>query len=480
MTVLAVQSQTVRLASPRARPRRISVLGATGSIGENTLDLVGRDPASFTVVALTGGRNAARLAELAVTHRAELAVVADETCYAELRARLERHRHRGRCRRRRAGRGGKPSGRLGDGRDRRRRRPQADARRRAPRHLHRARQQGMSRLGRTHLHARGRPRTGPRCCPSTRSIQRRCRSWPAARRRASSASVSRPPAGRSAHGASTDMASVTPKQALAHPNWSMGPKVTINSATLMNKALELIEAHHLFSVPRRPARRSDPPAIHRALSRSLSRRLGAGADELPRHAHAHRLQPCLAQPHASADRAARSCRSRRAVPSRRLTRTRFPALRLARQVLAAGGSVEHGAERCQRGRGSSISRRPHRLPWGSRPWSRPRSTARPTFPRLRPIASMRSSPSTPKRGPSRSRSSCDLHNRLRRARKPSASRIPYGNDTQAFRLRRHRAVLSAPLPLRAHHRGVLPRARPFSRGPLVRRGGQDILDRFRA
>jgi len=88
MTVLAVQSQTVRLASPRARPRRISVLGATGSIGENTLDLVGRDPASFTVVALTGGRNAARLAELAVKHRAELAVIADETCYAELRARL--------------------------------------------------------------------------------------------------------------------------------------------------------------------------------------------------------------------------------------------------------------------------------------------------------------------------------------------------------------------------------------------------------
>jgi 1-deoxy-D-xylulose-5-phosphate reductoisomerase len=88
MTVLAVQSQTVRLASPGARPRRISVLGATGSIGENTLDLVGRDPASFTVVALTGGRNAARLAELAVKHRAELAVVADEICYAELRARL--------------------------------------------------------------------------------------------------------------------------------------------------------------------------------------------------------------------------------------------------------------------------------------------------------------------------------------------------------------------------------------------------------
>ena len=64
------------------------MLGATGSIGENTLDLVGRDPSSYTVVALTGGRNAARLAELAVQHRAELAVIADESCYADLRARL--------------------------------------------------------------------------------------------------------------------------------------------------------------------------------------------------------------------------------------------------------------------------------------------------------------------------------------------------------------------------------------------------------
>jgi 1-deoxy-D-xylulose-5-phosphate reductoisomerase len=42
---------------------------------------------------------------------------------------------------------------------------------------------------------------------------------------------------------------VTPAQALAHPTWSMGAKITIDSATLMNKGLELIEAHHLFGVP---------------------------------------------------------------------------------------------------------------------------------------------------------------------------------------------------------------------------------------
>jgi 1-deoxy-D-xylulose-5-phosphate reductoisomerase len=46
-----------------------------------------------------------------------------------------------------------------------------------------------------------------------------------------------------------DLRSVTPKDALAHPTWDMGGKITIDSATLMNKGLELIEAHHLFGVP---------------------------------------------------------------------------------------------------------------------------------------------------------------------------------------------------------------------------------------
>jgi 1-deoxy-D-xylulose-5-phosphate reductoisomerase len=46
-----------------------------------------------------------------------------------------------------------------------------------------------------------------------------------------------------------ELASVTPSEALAHPTWSMGPKITIDSATLMNKGLELIEAHFLFGLP---------------------------------------------------------------------------------------------------------------------------------------------------------------------------------------------------------------------------------------
>lgn len=46
----------------------------------------------------------------------------------------------------------------------------------------------------------------------------------------------------------TDLSTVMPRDALAHPTWSMGPKITIDSATLMNKGLEIIEAHHLFGL----------------------------------------------------------------------------------------------------------------------------------------------------------------------------------------------------------------------------------------
>ncbi|HEU4957272.1 MAG TPA: 1-deoxy-D-xylulose-5-phosphate reductoisomerase, partial [Sphingomicrobium sp.] len=45
------------------------------------------------------------------------------------------------------------------------------------------------------------------------------------------------------------MAVATPEQAVAHPNWSMGAKISVDSATMMNKGLELIEAHHLFGLP---------------------------------------------------------------------------------------------------------------------------------------------------------------------------------------------------------------------------------------
>ncbi|CAN5754324.1 1-deoxy-D-xylulose-5-phosphate reductoisomerase [soil metagenome] len=47
----------------------------------------------------------------------------------------------------------------------------------------------------------------------------------------------------------SDLSNVTPQDALAHPTWDMGPKITVDSATLMNKGLEIVEAHHLFAFP---------------------------------------------------------------------------------------------------------------------------------------------------------------------------------------------------------------------------------------
>lgn len=68
--------------------RRISVLGATGSIGASTLDLIRRQPGQWRVVALTANGNAADLAKLAREFSAEIAVVADEAALPALRAAL--------------------------------------------------------------------------------------------------------------------------------------------------------------------------------------------------------------------------------------------------------------------------------------------------------------------------------------------------------------------------------------------------------
>ncbi len=68
--------------------RRISIFGSTGSIGESTLDLIGRDPDAYQVVALTGGHNVTRLAEQAIRFRAEVAITAHDENLPALRAAL--------------------------------------------------------------------------------------------------------------------------------------------------------------------------------------------------------------------------------------------------------------------------------------------------------------------------------------------------------------------------------------------------------
>ena len=116
---VAGEGHAAQAACARRRAKRVSVLGATGSVGQNTLDLIGRNPGMFEVVALTANRNAKQLAELAVRHGAALAVVADDEPLRRAEGAPRRHRHRGGRRRRRADRGGDAAGRLRDGRDHR-------------------------------------------------------------------------------------------------------------------------------------------------------------------------------------------------------------------------------------------------------------------------------------------------------------------------------------------------------------------------
>jgi 1-deoxy-D-xylulose-5-phosphate reductoisomerase len=130
----------------------------------------------------------------------------------------------------------------------------------------------------------------------------------------------------------------TREQALKHPNWSMGAKVTIDSATLMNKGLELIEAHHLFQMP---ARDIDvyvhPQSIVHGIVEfrdgSFIAQLGAPDMRIP-------ISHCLAWP----DRMDEPARQLRLDEMASLTfeapdLVRFPALRLARTALEEGGAA---------------------------------------------------------------------------------------------------------------------------------------------
>ncbi|MFG1371180.1 1-deoxy-D-xylulose-5-phosphate reductoisomerase [Xanthobacter oligotrophicus] len=133
-----------------------------------------------------------------------------------------------------------------------------------------------------------------------------------------------------------EIARAVPKDALKHPNWSMGAKITIDSATLMNKGLELIEAMHLFALP--PERFDavvHPESVVHGLVSFVDGSVTAGLampDMCVPIAH------CLAFP----DRIVTSCRRLDLVALGRLTfeapdEARFPALALARAAMAADG-----------------------------------------------------------------------------------------------------------------------------------------------
>jgi 1-deoxy-D-xylulose-5-phosphate reductoisomerase len=135
-----------------------------------------------------------------------------------------------------------------------------------------------------------------------------------------------------------ELRTATVEQALKHPNWSMGPKVTIDSATLMNKGLEIIEAHHLFSLP---SEQIDvlvhPQSIVHSLVEfcdgSVIAQLGSPDMRIP-------IAYCLAWPERITGPAPRLDLARAATLTfEEPDLARFPALGLARCALEAGGAA---------------------------------------------------------------------------------------------------------------------------------------------
>ncbi len=134
------------------------------------------------------------------------------------------------------------------------------------------------------------------------------------------------------------IAHATPSDALKHPNWSMGAKITIDSASLMNKGLELIEAHHLFAVP--PAQLDVVVHPESVVHGMVSYVDGSVVAVLAMPDMVLPIAHCLGYP----ERLPTTCRRLDLAALGRLTfeapdLERFPCLRLAREALAAGGAA---------------------------------------------------------------------------------------------------------------------------------------------
>jgi 1-deoxy-D-xylulose-5-phosphate reductoisomerase len=318
-------------------PRSVTVLGSTGSVGCNTLDLVARAPERFAVEALTAGRNAKLLAEQARAVGAKLAVIADETGYAELRDRL-------------AGTGIAVA--AGDA--------AVDEAAARPAELVMSAIVGMAGLGSTLAAIRRGAcvafaskeclvsagplmmaeieRWGATLLPVDSEHNAIFQVFNTAQAGAVERIILTASGGPFRTKSREQMRRATPAEAVAHPNWSMGAKISVDSATMMNKGLEIIEAFHLFDLPEpRIEVLIHPQSVIHSLvayvDGSVLAQLGPPDMRTP-IAHALAYPERMPTPAARLDLAALG----------QLTfeppdPERFPALRLAREALRTGGAA---------------------------------------------------------------------------------------------------------------------------------------------
>jgi 1-deoxy-D-xylulose-5-phosphate reductoisomerase len=234
--------------TPTRTPRRISILGSTGSVGANTVSLIEAEPERYAVEALTAHRNVELLAAQARRLNAKLAVIAEESRYHALKTAL-------------AGSGieaaAGPAAVV-----------EAASR---PADWVMAAIVGAAGLAPTLAAVRRgvmvalankevlvcagamvtaeAKRYGARFLPVDSEHNAIFQVFDEDRRHAIERIILTASGGPFRTRALDEMAAVTPEQAVAHPNWRMGAKISVDSATMMNKGLEVIEAHHLFALP---------------------------------------------------------------------------------------------------------------------------------------------------------------------------------------------------------------------------------------
>ena len=320
-----------------AARRSVTILGATGSIGASTIDLVKREPERYRVVAVTAKRNAVALAALARELGARFAAVSDPDAYAQLKSAL-------------AGSGieaGAGESGLVDAAERPAQwvigaitgaaglRPTLAAAERGAM-VALANKECLVCAG--GLFMRRAAAAGATVLPVDSEHNALFQAMCSGRREDVRRVILTASGGPFRTWTRDAIAAATPEQALKHPNWSMGPKVTIDSATLMNKGLEVIEAHHLFALaPEQIDVLVHPQSIVHGLVEfrdgSLIAQLGSPDMRIP-------IAHCLAWPQRINGPAPRLDLAKAATLSfENPDHERFPALGLARQALKVGGGA---------------------------------------------------------------------------------------------------------------------------------------------
>ncbi|PZX19905.1 1-deoxy-D-xylulose 5-phosphate reductoisomerase [Palleronia aestuarii] len=325
--------------------RRVTVFGATGSIGGNTLDLIARAPDEYHVVALTGGRNIDRLAALARAHRAELAVTGHPELLDDLRGAL-------------AGSGVEAA--AGEA-------ALLDAAARpadwtmsaivgiaglAP-GLKALEQGGTLALANKESLVAAGPllletarRHGATILPVDSEHSAVFQALVGEDIEAVERVIITASGGAFRDLDARDLARVTPEQASSHPNWDMGQRITIDSASLFNKALELIETHEFFGIaPERIEAIVHPESLIHALVGFNDGALMAhlGPPDM-RHAIGYALH-WPERRHLPVERLDFAAIG--AMTFRAPDEAKYPALRIAREVMKAGGhagAVMNGAK----------------------------------------------------------------------------------------------------------------------------------------